>query len=105
MSEGSLIVVLEASGGRRERAAGRTRGCAGPAQAPAPAASGEYRASHASPSVRKFARELGVDVSRVTGTGPKSRITKDDVTAFVKGVMTGQRAAPGAAAAPRAAAS
>ncbi|BEH49069.1 dihydrolipoyllysine-residue acetyltransferase [Burkholderia pseudomallei] len=71
-----------------------------PAQAPAPAASGEYRASHASPSVRKFARELGVDVSRVTGTGPKSRITKDDVTAFVKGVMTGQRAAPGAAAAP-----
>ncbi|WP_038740854.1 dihydrolipoyllysine-residue acetyltransferase, partial [Burkholderia pseudomallei] len=71
-----------------------------PAQAPAPAASGEYRASHASPSVRKFARELGVDVSRVTGTGPKSRITKDDVTAFVKGVMTGRRAAPGAAAAP-----
>ncbi len=38
-------------------------------------------------------------MSRVTGTGPKSRITKDDVTAVVMGVMTGQRAAPGAAAA------
>jgi pyruvate dehydrogenase E2 component (dihydrolipoamide acetyltransferase) len=50
--------------------------------------------------VRKFARELGVDVSRVQGSGPKGRITKDDVTSFVKGVMTGQRAAPAAAAAP-----
>jgi pyruvate dehydrogenase E2 component (dihydrolipoamide acetyltransferase) len=49
--------------------------------------------------VRKFARELGVDVARVPGTGPKGRITKD-VTGFVKGVMSGQRAAPGAAAAP-----
>ncbi|ALB94284.1 dihydrolipoyllysine-residue acetyltransferase [Burkholderia pseudomallei] len=119
VSEGSLIVVLEASGGAAASApqaaapapapaapapapAPQAAPAAAPtpAQAPAPAASGEYRASHASPSVRKFARELGVDVSRVTGTGPKSRITKDDVTAFVKGVMTGQRAAPGAAAAP-----
>jgi pyruvate dehydrogenase E2 component (dihydrolipoamide acetyltransferase) len=56
----------------------------------------ERRASHASPSVRKFARELGVDVGRVSGTGPKGRITRDDVTTFVKGVMTSQ-AAPGAA--------
>ncbi|WP_216092466.1 dihydrolipoyllysine-residue acetyltransferase, partial [Burkholderia sola] len=72
------------------------------AAAPAPAAapSGEYRASHASPSVRKFARELGVEVARVQGSGPKGRITKEDVTGFVKGVMTGQRAAPAAAAAP-----
>ncbi|VBN85094.1 dihydrolipoamide acetyltransferase [Burkholderia pseudomallei] len=119
VSEGSLIVVLEASGGAAASAPqaaapvpapaapapapapqATPAAAPAPAQAPAPAASGEYRASHASPSVRKFARELGVDVSRVTGTGPKSRITKDDVTAFVKGVMTGQRAAPGAAAAP-----
>ncbi|AIP20430.1 dihydrolipoyllysine-residue acetyltransferase [Burkholderia pseudomallei] len=119
VSEGSLIVVLEASGGAAASAPqaaapapapaapapapapqAAPAAAPAPAQAPAPAASGEYRASHASPSVRKFARELGVDVSRVTGTGPKSRITKDDVTAFVKGVMTGQRAAPGAAAAP-----
>jgi len=59
---------------------------------------GARRSSHASPSVRKFARDLGVDVSRVVGTGPKGRITVDDVTAFVKGVMTGQQAAPAAAA-------
>jgi pyruvate dehydrogenase E2 component (dihydrolipoamide acetyltransferase) len=39
---------------------------------------------HASPSVRKFARELGVDLSRVSGTGPKQRITFDDVRNFVK---------------------
>ena len=45
--------------------------------------------SHASPSVRRFARELGVDVTKVKGTGPKNRITEPDVRAFVKGVMSG----------------
>jgi len=54
--------------------------------------------SHASPSVRKFARELGVDVSRVQGTGQKGRITQEDVQNFVKGVMSGQTAAPAVAA-------
>ena len=44
---------------------------------------------HASPSVRKFARELGVDVTRVTGTGPKNRILHEDVQGFVKQVMSG----------------
>ena len=44
---------------------------------------------HASPSVRKFARELGVDLSRVTGTGPKGRITQEDVQGYVKGVVSG----------------
>ncbi len=43
---------------------------------------------HASPSVRKFARELGADLAKVRGTGPKGRITQEDVQAFVKGVMT-----------------
>jgi len=43
---------------------------------------------HASPSVRKFARELGVDLAKVRGSGPKGRITQEDVQAFVKGVMT-----------------
>jgi len=43
---------------------------------------------HASPSVRKFARELGVDLTAVTGSGPKGRITEDDVRGFVKGVMS-----------------
>jgi pyruvate dehydrogenase E2 component (dihydrolipoamide acetyltransferase) len=45
---------------------------------------------HASPSVRKFARELGVPLDEVKGTGPKGRITQEDVQAFTKAVMTGQ---------------
>ena len=56
--------------------------------------------SHASPSVRRFARELGVDIARVAGSGPKGRITQDDVTAFVKGVMSGAAAPATPAAAP-----
>ena len=44
---------------------------------------------HASPSVRKFARELGVPLAEVKGTGPKGRITQDDVQAFTKSVMAG----------------
>ena len=43
---------------------------------------------HASPSVRKFARELGVDLSQVQGAGPKGRILHADVQAFVKGALT-----------------
>ena len=43
--------------------------------------------SHASPSIRKFARELGVDLTRIAGSGQKSRITMEDVQNFVKGVM------------------
>ncbi|WP_322107046.1 dihydrolipoyllysine-residue acetyltransferase [Paraburkholderia sp. J41] len=127
VSEGTEIIVVEAEG-----AAAASAPAAAPAQPsaeqpsdaphaaparPAPAApsalaqapvipageGGARRPSHASPSVRKFARDLGVDVARVTGTGPKGRITQDDVTAFVKGVMTGALAAPaGAAAAPAA---
>lgn len=56
--------------------------------------------SHASPSIRKFARELGVDLGRVKGTGPKGRILQVDVQDFVKGIMAGtapSTAAPGGA--------
>jgi len=52
---------------------------------------------HASPSIRKFARELGVDLGRVQGSAPKGRITKEDVQAFVKGALSGR---PALAAAP-----
>ena len=44
---------------------------------------------HASPSVRKFARELGVPLDEVKGSGPKGRITQDDIQAFTKQVMSG----------------
>ncbi|HZA15096.1 MAG TPA: dihydrolipoyllysine-residue acetyltransferase [Myxococcaceae bacterium] len=54
-----------------------------------------FKKAHASPSVRKFARELGVDVSRVTGSGPKGRILQSDVQSYVKQVMSGQAAAGG----------
>jgi pyruvate dehydrogenase E2 component (dihydrolipoamide acetyltransferase) len=49
-------------------------------------AAGELRA-HASPSVRRLARELGVDLRLVPGTGPKARILKDDVQAYVKSMI------------------
>ena len=65
---------------------------------------------HASPSMRKLARELGVPLDEVKGSGPKGRITQEDVQGFVKAVMSrrgadrgagGQGAAPAAAAAAR----
>ncbi len=79
---------------------------------PAPAANGAaagtglppinepgFSRAHAGPSVRKFARELGVDLTRISGTGFKGRITHDDVKAFVKKALSGGGApasAPGA---------
>jgi pyruvate dehydrogenase E2 component (dihydrolipoamide acetyltransferase) len=59
-----------------------------------------FARAHASPSVRKLARELGVDLARVKGSGPKSRVLHDDVKAFVKAILTGQAAAPAATALP-----
>ena len=66
-----------------------------PAMAPAlPAGSREGAApAHASPGVRRFARELGVDVSRVHGSGPKGRILKEDIQEFVKRSLSGGGAA------------
>ena len=65
-----------------------------PASAPAampPTPPGTVTA-HASPSVRKFARELGVNLALIKGTGTKGRITHEDVQSFVKGVMSGATA-------------
>ncbi|MGR0114341.1 dihydrolipoyllysine-residue acetyltransferase [Ralstonia pseudosolanacearum] len=117
VSEGMLIVVLEGAGGAAAAAPAPAPAPAAAAPSPAPAvapvaapaaAPATYtadtvgtigKAAHASPSVRKYARELGVDVNLVGGTGPKNRITQEDVQRYVKGVMTGQAAAPGKAAA------
>ncbi len=58
----------------------------------AAAVAGGHKA-HASPSIRRFARELGVDVAQVKGSGPKGRIVREDVQAYVKGALA--RAAGG----------
>ena len=68
-----------------------------PPQTPAPTnAANEAARVHAGPSVRRFARELGVDLAQVTGSGRKGRIQREDVMAFAKGVLS-----RGAAAEPR----
>lgn len=120
VAEGSLMLMLEASDD--VAAAPAAVPAAVPAPAPAPAAASVPVAApspspapvsaqaampaavpatgskaHASPSIRKFARELGVDLTRVNGSGPKGRVLLEDVQGFVKGVM-----ASGASAAPAA---
>ncbi|WP_027865176.1 dihydrolipoyllysine-residue acetyltransferase [Massilia alkalitolerans] len=103
VAKGSLVLLVEATGGAPAAApaaaapapAAAPTAAAAPAPAaaaPAPAAAAPSQGvtgskAHASPSIRKFARELGVDLARVPGTGPKGRITQQDVQNFVKGVM------------------
>ena len=67
------------------------------AATPAPTVSGPTKAGtkvHAGPAVRMTAREFGVDLADVTGTGPKGRILKEDVQAYVKNVMNKVKQAP-----------
>ena len=111
VSEGTVIAIIEAAGDaaqveeKQETAAPSAAATPTPpapqtpptpqtprAPIPAPRTSqpGERPfdgKTHASPSVRLFARELGVNLTKVPATGPKGRILKEDVTAFVKGVM------------------
>ena len=68
-------------------AAASAPAAAAPAHDPTAAPTGSL--PHASPSIRKFARELGVPLAEVKGQGPKGRITLDDVQAFTKAVMAG----------------
>jgi pyruvate dehydrogenase E2 component (dihydrolipoamide acetyltransferase) len=116
VAQGSPILVLEAAGGVPAGPAVSAPAAAPSAPAPKaeapspapsrpppvavePAAESSGAKPHASPSVRKFARELGVDLSRVTGSGPKNRILQADVQAFVKGVVArGPAPAPAAGA-------
>ncbi|BEQ18017.1 dihydrolipoyllysine-residue acetyltransferase [Neisseria meningitidis] len=89
VSEGSAIIEVETAGSA--------------AAAPAPAAAkideAAFAKAHAGPSARKLARELGVDLGQVKGTGLKGRIMGDDIKAFVKSVMQGGAAKPAAASA------
>ena len=112
ISEGALVLVVESSDATTTSAplVSAPAPQAGPAIAPvpvsiptpvptpvaAPAApvvqaipAAGADVSHASPTVRKYARELGVNIALVKGSGPKGRITQEDVQAFVKGVMSG----------------
>jgi pyruvate dehydrogenase E2 component (dihydrolipoamide acetyltransferase) len=112
VAKGSLIAVIEAAG-RPASIPAKANGAAVAATAPAagpapgaPAAPAEKPVPtaalpahepaapkgvlpHASPTIRKLARELGVPLEEVTGTGPKGRIVQDDVHGFVKRVIAG----------------
>jgi pyruvate dehydrogenase E2 component (dihydrolipoamide acetyltransferase) len=86
ISEGSVILLLEAAAGAESAA--NTAAASPPT--PQVAATIDERAfsrAYASPSVRKFARELGADLGKITGTGPKARITQEDVKAHVKKIL------------------
>ncbi|HWP13675.1 MAG TPA: dihydrolipoyllysine-residue acetyltransferase, partial [Ramlibacter sp.] len=120
VNAGDLIAILEGATARAEATAAPSPAAQQP---PAPAAgTGEAvrierksptaglppyepaapagRLPHASPSVRKFARELGVPLEEVQGTGPKGRITQEDVHEFTKAVMRGDTSTKAAAKAP-----
>jgi pyruvate dehydrogenase E2 component (dihydrolipoamide acetyltransferase) len=76
----------------------RPQAAASPSPAPRDAPPIDEKAfstAYASPSVRKFARELGADLGRVKGTGPKGRITHEDVKAYVKKLLSAPPAAAG----------
>ncbi len=81
------VTVASTSSARTETAVVRTDSPAAPAHNPSVAPTGVL--PHASPSVRKFARQLGVPLAEVMGSGPKGRITLDDVQVYTKSVMSG----------------
>ena len=98
---GSIVLMLEPSDAAAVAAAPAPTTAAPAATSPAApvVATVDGQRPHASPSVRKFGRELGVDLARVQGTGPKGRILLEDVQGFVKGVMAGSTVATAAAGA------
>ncbi len=82
------------------QAPARPQPAAPPNDLPAIQESG-FAKAHASPSVRKLARELGVNLVQVKGSGAKSRILHDDVKAFVKSILTGQSPSPAGGGLPK----
>ncbi|EMS2085372.1 dihydrolipoyllysine-residue acetyltransferase [Neisseria gonorrhoeae] len=105
VSEGSAIIEVETVGSAAAAPAPAAQAAA-PAAVPtsaSPAAAkideAAFAKAHAGPSARKLARELGVDLGQVKGSGLKGRIMGDDIKAFVKSVMQGGAAKPAAAGA------
>ncbi|MEA2784431.1 MAG: hypothetical protein QOF71_535 [Candidatus Eremiobacteraeota bacterium] len=112
VSKGTVIATVATKDAATAPAAATTPAAAAPAPPPAPAApklaaapaptngaapgaSAPGATVHASPAIRRFARELGADLSRVHGSGPNGRITRDDVQSFVKAALASP--APGGA--------
>jgi pyruvate dehydrogenase E2 component (dihydrolipoamide acetyltransferase) len=105
-STGAKAADSVASASQAEEQAAPPPTAAPPSEPAAPAPPSEGNGGgpvYASPAVRRVARELGVDLHRVTGSGRKGRITKDDVQAFAEGGGAAGAAAPSAAPAPAAA--
>ncbi|ENK2109661.1 pyruvate dehydrogenase complex dihydrolipoyllysine-residue acetyltransferase [Vibrio alginolyticus] len=112
VSTGSLIMVFEVAGAAPAPAAAPAQAQAAAPAAPAPkaeapaaaapAATGDFKENdeyaHASPVVRRLAREFGVNLSKVKGSGRKSRILKEDVQAYVKDALKRLESGAGAAA-------
>jgi pyruvate dehydrogenase E2 component (dihydrolipoamide acetyltransferase) len=107
VSKGSSLAIIEAVAAAEGKAADTAVAKDKPASASKPAAPAPvtpaavprslpaidetgFSKAHASPSVRKLARELGVNLAQVSGKGAKNRILHDDVKAFVKSILTGQ---------------
>ncbi|TBW59172.1 dihydrolipoyllysine-residue acetyltransferase [Marinobacter halodurans] len=119
ISEGDVVGQIEVSGGSTAQSApapssspesAPAPAAAKPTASPAPKPSGEPAAQpskrvHAGPAVRRLARELGADLGRIQGSGPKNRILKEDVEAYVKRALSqvqegGAPAAAGGAGLP-----
>ncbi len=113
VSEGSLIVTIEAGAAAAAQAAtpaaataqqaapvapapaAKPAAVAAPVVAQAVSAAASGGSAHASPSIRRFARELGVNLPQVKGSGEKGRVTRDDVQNFVKQSLAQPRGAAG----------
>ena len=108
VSKDSLILVLESSDQQAPAAAPAASAppavqAAAPEVQSAPVQSAPVQAApavasgqaHASPAIRRFARELGVDIAKVAGSGEKGRVTKEDVQNYVKASLAQPRAAAG----------
>ena len=114
VKQGTLVVKLETSGGEVTPAAPAAekpaekpatpapapQKAAAPSRPPvsAPASPAPAGKAHASPSVRRIAREFGVDLTLVAGSGPKNRILKEDVQAYVKAELAKPRGTAASAA-------
>lgn len=107
VSQGSLILTMESSSTTAPQANKIDSPAAAPSVAAAPAAAPKPAVpviaqvvssggkAHASPAIRRFARELGVEIAQVKGNGVKGRVTKDDIQNYVKAALAQPRGASG----------